>query len=639
MAQLNAFIARSFDPQDEERLKPILGFLETFRKVGFICETAEQAEVESVSKKVQRMIGEKDVLIGFFTKRYPVYHLDLRKFESRIQVAFDLLLGRTKPKIWSAPAWVLQESGYALRAEKDLILLRERGVEIFGLQGDLEYIEFDPENPSGVYPKLNEMIHGLLAKASGTEVKTVVAERQEEKVAVPAEPATIETNVQKPKEDTEPNIVAHYLEILEAQENANFDALDRAWNAGKELIKAEKTKFKSLVWDWIYFEKRFEMSATDAIESLKRLRDENPAEAGPRQTLANCFLGAREFGQAASFYLEAAELSKDDQQKGRNLVDAAKAFRQAKQYGAGELVISRAIQVTSGELLGEAIGVQYQLLQDSGKDYFAFATAEDALQANPLHPLRFTLGLDYRRKGLNELGLSHFKFLHERNRKESSYLHNLAFLCDDCELPITSVEHYKSSFALGETLSAANLGYKYLDGGMAAEANDLIEQAMKIEHHDSRVEHCLAEIVRRREAEREKENQLTEATTMKKTFLARMGRASVTTCASISGSWKFPFGIMPLLIVSNRVTGTMEKKSESSGYGDIVTVLSGVGGEKVPRTEKYGFKGRMTGSVCEFDLVIDSGSVLGSIGSNKKIGIRRVLDRRKNCGLRGAIEF
>jgi len=44
----------------------------------------------------------------------------------------------------------------------------------------------------------------------------------------------------------------------------------------------------------------------------------------------------------------------------------------------------------------------------------------------------------------------------------------------------------------------------------------------------------------------------------------------------------------------------------------------GLVGEKVPRTEKYSFEGRMTGSVCEFDLEIDSGSVLGS--PNKKSG-------------------
>src|SRR6266481_7951272 len=114
MVRLNAFIARSFAPQDEERVRPVLEFLDTFRKAGFICETAEAAEVESVSKKVQRMIGEKDVFIGFFTKRYPVY-----RFESRVKGALQMLFGSVEPEIWSAPPWVLQESGYALRAGKN----------------------------------------------------------------------------------------------------------------------------------------------------------------------------------------------------------------------------------------------------------------------------------------------------------------------------------------------------------------------------------------------------------------------------------------------------------------------------------------------------------------------------------------
>ena len=50
MTQLNAFVARSFDPGDERRIRPVLDFLETFRKVGFFCESAEAAEVESVQE-------------------------------------------------------------------------------------------------------------------------------------------------------------------------------------------------------------------------------------------------------------------------------------------------------------------------------------------------------------------------------------------------------------------------------------------------------------------------------------------------------------------------------------------------------------------------------------------------------------
>jgi hypothetical protein len=69
MNQLNAFIARSFDQQDELRIRPLLDFLGMFQKAGFFCQTAEAAEVESVSEKVRRMIDDNQVFIGFLTKR------------------------------------------------------------------------------------------------------------------------------------------------------------------------------------------------------------------------------------------------------------------------------------------------------------------------------------------------------------------------------------------------------------------------------------------------------------------------------------------------------------------------------------------------------------------------------------------
>src|SRR5437879_1154961 len=150
MRQLQAFVARSFDSQDEERIRPILEFLDTFRKSGFFWDTAEAGEVQSVSQKVRQMIDEREVFIGFFTRRFPV-----SSYRSKMRDAFRILLGRVQPELWSAPAWVLQESGYALRGKKDLILLKQPNVEVFGLQGDLEYIQFDPQNPAAVFSKLS----------------------------------------------------------------------------------------------------------------------------------------------------------------------------------------------------------------------------------------------------------------------------------------------------------------------------------------------------------------------------------------------------------------------------------------------------------------------------------------------------
>ena len=397
MPQLNAFVARSFAPQDEKRIQRVLEFLNTFRKAGFFWETAEPAEVESVSKKVRRMIDEKDVFIGFFTKRYPVY-----KFESKIKGALQVLLGNFKPEVWSAPAWVLQESGYALRGGKELILLREPGVEVFGLQGDLEYIPFDPENLEGVFSKLNEMIHGLLEKAAGTEVKMVVAERKGEKEAVMEQPIA-EAPAEQPKQIVEePDLISRFVEMKEATEKRDFESLVRAWKAGNELIAAGKSKdFDSLAWDCLYFEYRFEAGDADGLETLRRLRAESSSRPEPVAAIARCMLNSGEQEVAANLFLETAQLQSKTNLKARNLVSAAKAYRQAKRYERGKEAINQALSIATGEVREEAIWVQYQLLNDSKKKFFAFATAEAALHENPLLPLRFSLGLDYRRADLN----------------------------------------------------------------------------------------------------------------------------------------------------------------------------------------------------------------------------------------------
>src|SRR5260221_444163 len=160
MAQkIIAFVAKSFASEDEAKIAPIIRLLESFTKLGFIPVSAEQAEVESVSKKVRDKIDESQVLVGVFTRRHPVY-----RFESRWKSAKNLLLGRLKPHLWTAPPWVLQESGYALNAKKPLILFRENDVEIPGLHGDLEYISFDPQNPTPALLRASEMINDLMAK-------------------------------------------------------------------------------------------------------------------------------------------------------------------------------------------------------------------------------------------------------------------------------------------------------------------------------------------------------------------------------------------------------------------------------------------------------------------------------------------
>jgi len=45
-----AFVARSFNPADETKIDPIIKLLESFKALGFIWQSAEPSEVESVSE-------------------------------------------------------------------------------------------------------------------------------------------------------------------------------------------------------------------------------------------------------------------------------------------------------------------------------------------------------------------------------------------------------------------------------------------------------------------------------------------------------------------------------------------------------------------------------------------------------------
>ncbi len=252
----------------------------------------------------------------------------------------------------------------------------------------------------------------------------------------------------------------------------------------------------------------------------------------------------------------------------------------------------------------EALSELYQLFKAGGETYLSFATAEAALHENPQVGLRFGLGLDYHRYGLDELGLLHFKFLYERDKTDPATLHNLALMFADCKLPITAVRHYKMAIDLGETLSAANLGFMYLDAGIADDAQVMVEKAMGVEGHAPRVEKCLAEIVQRIEDEEAKEKESLGSARERRDFLARMGRASYAPTPAIEGRWTFPFGEIALSFDGRAIMGEAEVKTEQSGYGDFASVLSRAVSPKEPKIESYSIQGKLIGAVCQFTLTV-----------------------------------
>lgn len=218
MPKITAFVARSFSEQDEQKIAQILSFLDSFQKSGFLWRTAEPADVESVSRKVRDMIDCSDVFVGIFTRRYPIYEL-----QPSLRERISLALWPQRTRRWVAPPWVIQESGYALKAitsQRKLILFKEGGVELPGLQADLEYIEFEKGNFATAFRKASEMINALLSEAAGMTVETIVRSGPP---PAQAEPSVVPTTIEREKDvAAQPTRIADVLaDMIEAIHNKN----------------------------------------------------------------------------------------------------------------------------------------------------------------------------------------------------------------------------------------------------------------------------------------------------------------------------------------------------------------------------------------------------------------------------------
>lgn len=166
-------------------------------------------------------------------------------------------------------------------------------------------------------------------------------------------------------------------------------------------------------------------------------------------------------------------------------------------------------------------------------------------------------------------------------------------------MPITGVSRYKEAFAQGETLSAANLGFMYLDCGMANEAREIIGKAMQIEGHEERAEKCLAEIMQREQDEEKKESDLLASATEDRKTLILIGKAFHEPPPQVDGVWKFAFGEIALALKAGAVAGSARIKTVESSFGAAL-----LGEESAPeeRTKEYSFRGKLTGSVCKCTL-------------------------------------
>ncbi len=221
--------------------------------------------------------------------------------------------GKLTPAAWSAPPWVLQESGYALKGNKALVLFRETDVEIPGLQGDLEYIPFDPRNPTPALHRANEMITGLIAKAGGIKVETVVqaevVQTKERETNIAQEPKPPEKEVGPEEGPTDDQTFrTQLIKLLRVVGTRDWETAERLYEEGLEWIQAHKPD-EEVFWKCFYERRLFVEGKADSLQNLRDLASEYKTEHLPLDFLADCLKDLHEYDEAIKCYLGAASLA------------------------------------------------------------------------------------------------------------------------------------------------------------------------------------------------------------------------------------------------------------------------------------------------------------------------------------------
>jgi hypothetical protein len=443
------------------------------------------------------MIDAAQVFVGILTRRHPIYDLS-ETWRSAFRIVTHNLLA-TK---WTAPAWVIQEAGYAQRAGLKLILFREQGVEIPGLQGDLEYIEFTTTDYAPAFQRANEMIHRQIGKESGILVETTV-----NTVAPEGDSKDPSSEPAEAKEGTafHPDVL-FIQRLYDATYEKRFDEAALIFRAEAERLEQEKPD--GSVWlEAFYCQWRFEAGDEGALSELRALAARKPQNWRPRACVAKCLNDFNDFIAAGGAYLEAADRSTGERSV-EYTIAAARAFRRGKEFlEAKDILLPLTVDERdeAREKRGEVLKELYETFKNSNERFHAVAIGELALYENPaLADFRFELAHDCDDWNYVDTSIHHYAVLCEKQPDNAAAIQNLGVAYSRRALDISSVDAYNRAIELGETLGARNLGLKYLSGGMASDAATLVERAMETASPDPGLPEVLTAIEEKRKGESEK---------------------------------------------------------------------------------------------------------------------------------------
>jgi len=522
MTELAAFVGHSFDKKDEAVVSKFLEFFDHVANmpIGFSWEHAEEAKPKLLSHKVREKIEGKNLFIGICTAKETAVPASVL---SRPFLMRNSLCAPDREFTPKTSDWILQEIGCAFGRDMDIILLKEQGLrDPGGIQGDLEYITFDRNNPEESFSRILEMLQSLLPHA------------REEAIARVEKPQSQELDQVELKEEAQLT-----LEIQDDWQADDYHkALFRAIALNDE--EYEEKVFEAFLdsnlatepraeLDWRVWRKYFRTSLgkSDHLDELIELASAHPENDLIQHSLGRLYMKYEQHEVAAGYFERSAELAEGSQGRAERLIRASRALSNAGDY-ARSLSLIEGVKALAAEVPNlESILLETlaETRESEGEIDQHFALMEAYLEVRPNdHEKRFSLAFKYADQNQNDLALYHYSSL-ANQRPGDGVFNNLGVSYAHLNLPSKSVEAYRSSQDMDGTTAMSNLANKLIHAGFLSEAEELSQEALKRENYDKAIGLAISQIKEVRKNEGIKEEKILKALRPRRDFYVKFGRA------------------------------------------------------------------------------------------------------------------
>ncbi len=537
MKNIDAFVGHSFADEDRDLVRYFLDYFSETQKLHptFSWVHAEAAEPKELQEKVLARIEGKNVFIGICTlKEFAMPHSPKKSLRT-----YWPFLNSSKPDgEWKTSDWIIQEIGLAVGRGMSLILLVEGGTrKPGGLQGDVEYIPFDRNNPEGSFVKILAMLSTLTPKPSIGGSTSDTTKESGDSSADKDEVSKDEFLTPQPEWDTRRFEHAAFL-------CSHWDKQDELAAITDAFLESDLSAKGSAKPEWYAYLEHLKImwSENGQLTELKIIATQQPKNLKIQTFLADAYSHVGDNLTAAEILEKNLPFAKDEITLVRSLTATAVQFAEAGYIEKATVLFEQAKTKITGEetekILLEALLRFAKIIKQKTLEIGVMERMVALFPDN--FDTRLLLAFEHSNSENADLALFHYLKIPFEKRSDSAW-NNIGVSFDHFSMPEKSVSAYERASAQDNTLAMSNLAYKYMEGGFFNEAKALLESAMQHDNYHKNVPEALAKVTCNPEQEEEKLEKTLSNAKSKADFYQRIGKAiTIPNHVGFKGIWKGP---------------------------------------------------------------------------------------------------